>query len=666
MKRLILLLVLGVALFSFDSYAATCFGYDPSDAFNMDNSFAFDCDFDCEGMVPCPQATTRSECSVTGGTVGDDSFGPDPYNPTTLSYPDGTPDGFHYCTGSTISGACVNVLRDADPHVSQGDYAIGSVCVTSIYNQDCGWAEGSFMLRRGYCIESGNTAAITSSFVIDSGDYCNPDVNNFMNFISYPANLLLPGYDSDGIIEGGMCIDYCRSQFGTTSDYGKCTTNSEEASGWDSSNCPLTSYYDYCVGDTLQKYSCDGQPSIPGVSASWVDGKDVASGTEEVDCTTSGSAAQCDENCGTSSNSGYDTCIGSSTSYCQDNGPSSPDECVTASQSDLDTSENDVNDFYGECSGFEDNVQWLEGANPNTYGEYDNTVVFVNDNNDPGTFLREDFETEACGDDRDEYIITDSEGTLCCDKETDIIVLANDNIDEEPIDVPMQGLYCVDQTVGTYGENQGCGDFVVNPGSGEECDALYGSYVGPNPDGEGGFVANPNYLFLGDDDACDGNLCSPNTCLCLAEGEVCGNGRQEGSEGCDDENTEDGDGCSFPGCQLECGDGVVDSTPPYTEFCDIGTCDPGFECNSVCSECVPSGSGGVLVNSIYGECACPVGQDCSDGIGEVDVIHIIGSGSTTSTEECFLVSENVPFMGSFSIFLVFLLLVGFYFFNRKK
>jgi len=59
---------------------------------------------------------------------------------------------------------------------------------------------------------------------------------------------------------------------------------------------------------------------------------------------------------------------------------------------------------------------------------------------------------------------------------------------------------------------------------------------------------------------------------------VCGNGRVDPGEACDDHNLIAGDGCS-PTCQRECGDGVVERT----EECDDGNTAPGDGCDDHCN-----------------------------------------------------------------------------------
>jgi cysteine-rich repeat protein len=117
----------------------------------------------------------------------------------------------------------------------------------------------------------------------------------------------------------------------------------------------------------------------------------------------------------------------------------------------------------------------------------------------------------------------------------------------------------------------------------------------------------------GDEECDDGNIIDGDGCnaTCEIEVAICGNGKVEGNEKCDDGNTSAIDGCS-PTCQLECGDGIIqgvctsgligmscafDSSCDTTkgafdggcykiEECDDGNLDSGDRCSSECKlEC---------------------------------------------------------------------------------
>ncbi len=89
---------------------------------------------------------------------------------------------------------------------------------------------------------------------------------------------------------------------------------------------------------------------------------------------------------------------------------------------------------------------------------------------------------------------------------------------------------------------------------------------------------------------------------------ICGDGRQEFEEQCDDGNTEDNDACHNT-CQFKCGDGTLDSD----EECDDGNRTD----NDLCSNsCQPAVCGDSIVQG-YWQGAWPtstwVGEQCDDG-----------------------------------------------------
>ncbi len=104
------------------------------------------------------------------------------------------------------------------------------------------------------------------------------------------------------------------------------------------------------------------------------------------------------------------------------------------------------------------------------------------------------------------------------------------------------------------------------------------------PDGTGAWSIAA--FGFGEDSPGDPNICA-----------VCGNGVVEGTEECDDGNTDPGDGCRGD-CTIEvCGDGILDPQ----EGCDDGNTDPGDGCDENCivEEC----GNGVL----------QAGEECDDG-----------------------------------------------------
>ncbi|HEX5037238.1 MAG TPA: DUF4215 domain-containing protein [bacterium] len=95
----------------------------------------------------------------------------------------------------------------------------------------------------------------------------------------------------------------------------------------------------------------------------------------------------------------------------------------------------------------------------------------------------------------------------------------------------------------------------------------------------------------------DGDLDGNARCDVGAVEVGCGNGVVETTEGCDDGNAADGDGCTAE-CVLEsCGDGTVQSP----EGCDDGNTDDGDGCNANC------------ILETCGNGAVDAGEDCDDG-----------------------------------------------------
>jgi cysteine-rich repeat protein len=87
-------------------------------------------------------------------------------------------------------------------------------------------------------------------------------------------------------------------------------------------------------------------------------------------------------------------------------------------------------------------------------------------------------------------------------------------------------------------------------------------------------------------------------------GTVCGNGEVEGSEECDDGNTDSGDGCSSI-CTNEvepmCGNGITEGS----EECDDGNTDSGDGCSDICLEETP--------DPVCGNSIPEAPEECDDG-----------------------------------------------------
>jgi len=110
------------------------------------------------------------------------------------------------------------------------------------------------------------------------------------------------------------------------------------------------------------------------------------------------------------------------------------------------------------------------------------------------------------------------------------------------------------------------------------------------------------------------------TYYCIAfnalEPPICGDGKVEGSEECDDGNNVDGDGCNA-NCQDEyCGDSVLQ--PGLGEYCDDGNNIDGDGCSSTCE-----------VEPYCGDGNLDRGEECDDG----NNIDGDGCSSTCELEE---------------------------------
>lgn len=176
-----------------------------------------------------------------------------------------------------------------------------------------------------------------------------------------------------------------------------------------------------------------------------------------------------------------------------------------------------------------------------------------------------------------------------------------------------------------------CGNSIIN--SRENCD-----YNGMCVDGSGivigdGTVGNP-HVFCNNDTICGaGNTCSlveTNGCsdTCLLSGSthtaVCGDGKIEWGEACDDNNQTNGDGCSnvclregrksesnptYPFVVGSCGDGGVDVVANGAgEDCDDNNNISGDGCSA---DCLSEGVKG----SICGDGVVGVGEDCDSELG---------------------------------------------------
>jgi len=124
-----------------------------------------------------------------------------------------------------------------------------------------------------------------------------------------------------------------------------------------------------------------------------------------------------------------------------------------------------------------------------------------------------------------------------------------------------------------------CGDGVVDPDAGEECDdGDWNDNTAACLDTCVAAQCGDGFVHAGAEDCDDGNTDDgdecPSNCLPL-----CGNGVLDGDEECDDGNTNDTDSCRNTCTHAACGDGVVQAG---FEQCDDGNADDGDDCPTDC------------------------------------------------------------------------------------
>ncbi len=148
--------------------------------------------------------------------------------------------------------------------------------------------------------------------------------------------------------------------------------------------------------------------------------------------------------------------------------------------------------------------------------------------------------------------------------------------------------------------------------------------------GEPGAVCGDGKVDAGE--ACDDGKDNGPTASCTADCalNVCGDGLVGPNEGCDDGNTVDDDECSND-CKLgSCGDGVV----ARNEACDDGNADNSDACTDSCT--VASCGDGLIWNTEGGAEACDDGPDNGPGNACKDdcTANICGDGAVGPGEAC--------------------------------
>lgn len=132
----------------------------------------------------------------------------------------------------------------------------------------------------------------------------------------------------------------------------------------------------------------------------------------------------------------------------------------------------------------------------------------------------------------------------------------------------------------------------------------------------------------------DGEACSAD-CSEMTTPAVCGDGILQKSEVCDDGNTVDGDACS-PDCDAVtlpavCGDGKQEGD----ESCDDGNVNPGDGCEPYCTLTPPvCGNGKVEGGEVCDDGAQDDGDECSADCQTVTTPAVCGDGEQEGDEQC--------------------------------
>lgn len=669
MNRWYILLFFGLVLFSCSVNAAeNCEG-----VLNGETVILTDCGFDCAGWsqsictIPTswfPLPAYYPEC------IGDDSF-------SETTAPGGGGDVLHQCGWNGTD--CVNIFLDGDPN-KVGSTVVSLVCFENrgdISDASCEFVRGSYVMQRRYC-EQAEGSPHGTGYLKESTTQPNSCTEGSgdehitlgpLGDVRYTFNM--PNYDDDRR-HGPLCVDYCIEKNGSVEDYGKCTDYGVTIPGtWlidQDTICPKTTYDNICNGNDLQSYSCDGQQANPHLAnVNWIDGLDVSPTPTITDCDVAYPKQDsiCNPDCGTVFNTVTNACQGGKTTG-QCSGSGSTANCSQISFINLDASETNTLVYYIDCDGLglpPGTVNWSDSGDVGGFGQYSNLPVITEwtwpFNTPPfspynvSSDNRSSWDVESCGDDGGEYLAEDGiGGVLCCDNRSDKIVNIVDTIDDA---IDMSGNYCY--APHPSDENRGCGDFVVDIDLGEVCDALYADYERWDIADLSNPVAQFKILILGDDSSCSGGeICSGCQCTTITPA-VCGNDIIERPEEDCEPDPENLDGAE---CEdLGWDDGILACYPEgHAQECEFDT--------SGCFDDDPTNGGGGIT-TIYGNCKCPSGEDCSDGVGRMEIITIpLTGGPTVEFQECFLSEEEIPFFGWLTVLLALLIIIGFYFFRKNK
>ncbi len=183
----------------------------------------------------------------------------------------------------------------------------------------------------------------------------------------------------------------------------------------------------------------------------------------------------------------------------------------------------------------------------------------------------------------------------------------------------------------TTGDPPMCGDGVVDDG--EECDDGNDDNTDDCVDECVAAACGDGHVWAGTEACDDGG--ESETCNADCTAAACGDGvlNMAAGEGCDDGNTDDGDGCSAMCTNEDCGDGVVNGL----EECDDGNDVDGDDCTNMCLNAVCGDS--VVWDMENGMEACDDGNaEDGDNCTNMCLAPVCGDGIVWNmgdgTEEC--------------------------------
>jgi cysteine-rich repeat protein len=125
-----------------------------------------------------------------------------------------------------------------------------------------------------------------------------------------------------------------------------------------------------------------------------------------------------------------------------------------------------------------------------------------------------------------------------------------------------------------------CGDGIVDPSNGEQCDDTNLSDTDACTNTCQNAICGDGYVQAGVEECDDGNLSNEDTCLDTCAAAFCGDSFvRAGLEECDDGNVDNGDACLDSCLSASCGDGFVQAG---VEQCDDANADDTDACLTTC------------------------------------------------------------------------------------